>query len=83
MIACHWRQPIEGWPHSGDYVHDELSVKLPLARLSHYQDEDMVLDVWSSDAASVHRRGKLFKPFLLNNTIPDKTHTEQASTGFL
>lgn len=56
VIACHWRQPIEGWPHSGDYVHDELSVKLPLARLSHYQDEDMILDVWSSDGASVHRR---------------------------
>jgi SAM-dependent methyltransferase len=56
IIACHWRQPIEGWPHSGDFVHAELRATLPLARLSHYQDEDVLLDVWSSNAASVHRR---------------------------
>jgi SAM-dependent methyltransferase len=56
ILACHWRQPIEGWPHSGDFVHDELNATLPFARLSHYQDDDMVLDVWSSNADSVHRR---------------------------
>ena len=44
------------WPHSGDFVHDELNATLPFARLSHYRDEDMVLDVWSSNADSVHRR---------------------------
>jgi trans-aconitate methyltransferase len=56
ILACHWRQPIEGWPHSGDFAHVELNATLPFARLSHYLDEDMVLDVWSSDADSVHRR---------------------------
>jgi trans-aconitate methyltransferase len=56
ILACHWRQPIEGWPHPGDFAHVELNATLPFARLSHYLDEDMVLDVWSSDADSVHRR---------------------------
>jgi SAM-dependent methyltransferase len=56
IVACHWRQPIEGWPHSGDFVHEELRATLPFARLSHYQDEDMLLDVWSSNPGSVHCR---------------------------
>jgi SAM-dependent methyltransferase len=56
VVACHWRQPIEGWPHSGDFVHAELRTMLPFTRLSHYQDEDLLLDVWSSNPASVHRR---------------------------
>jgi hypothetical protein len=56
VIACHWRRPIEGWPHSGDHVHAELRAKLALPLLSHYQDDDMVLDVWSSNGAAVHQR---------------------------
>jgi len=56
LIACHWRRPIEGWPLSGDHVHRELRAKLTLPRLSCYQDDDMVLDVWSSSAQSVHQR---------------------------
>lgn len=56
LIACHWRRPIEGWPHSGDHVHRELRAKLTLPRLSCYQDDDMVLDVWSSNAESIYQR---------------------------
>ena len=56
LIACHWRRPIEGWPRSGDHVHGELRAKLMLPRLSCYQDDDLVLDVWSSSAESVHQR---------------------------
>jgi len=56
LIACHWRRPIEGWPHSGEHVHRELRAKLTLPRLSCYQDDDMVLDVWSSNAESIHQR---------------------------
>jgi hypothetical protein len=56
LIACHWRRPIEGWSHSGDHVHQELRAKLALPQLSCYQDDDMVLDVWSSNAESVHQR---------------------------
>ncbi len=33
VIACHWRRPIEGWPHSGDHVHAELRAKLALPLL--------------------------------------------------
>ncbi|MDN7177481.1 nodulation S family protein [Caballeronia sp. SEWSISQ10-4 2] len=56
LIACHWRRPIAGWPHSGDHVHGELRAKLALPLLSQYQDDDMVLDAWSSNGASVHQR---------------------------
>lgn len=56
LIACHWRRPIEGWPHSGDHVHRELRAKLALPSLSSYRDDDMVLDVWSSNPKSTHQR---------------------------
>jgi SAM-dependent methyltransferase len=56
VIACHWRRPIEGWPYSGDHVHDTLRAKLALPSISRYQDSDMVLDVWSSNGMSVHQR---------------------------
>lgn len=56
VLACHWRRSIEGWPHSGDFVHGELRARLDLPLLSHYHDDDMVLDVWSSNIASVHQR---------------------------
>jgi SAM-dependent methyltransferase len=56
VLACHWRRPIEGWPHSGDFVHGELRARLGLPLLSHYHDDDMVLDVWSSNGDSVHQR---------------------------
>jgi SAM-dependent methyltransferase len=56
LVACHWRRPIEGWPHSGDHVHREFREKLSLPLLSCYQDDDMVLGVWSSNAKSVHQR---------------------------
>jgi SAM-dependent methyltransferase len=56
VLACHWRRPIDGWPHSGDHVHTRLREQLKLPHLSNYQDDDMVLDVWSSNGASVHQR---------------------------
>ncbi|WP_158933975.1 class I SAM-dependent methyltransferase [Burkholderia sp. S171] len=56
LLACHWRRSIEGWPHSGDHVHQVLCANLALPRLSRYQDDDMVLDVWSSNEKSVHQR---------------------------
>lgn len=56
VIACHWRRPIAGWPHSGEVVHAQLRATLALSSISHYSDDDMVLDVWSSDQRSVHQR---------------------------
>jgi SAM-dependent methyltransferase len=56
LVACHWRRSIEGWPHSGDHVHREFREKLSLPLLSSYRDDDMVLDVWSLNANSVHQR---------------------------
>jgi SAM-dependent methyltransferase len=56
VIACHWRRPIEGWPHSGDRVHEQLRASLAWPSISRYTDDDMVLDVWSSDHRSAHQR---------------------------
>jgi SAM-dependent methyltransferase len=56
VIACHWRRPIESWPHSGDFVHDQLRASLTLPLIAQYKDDDMVLDLWSSSEKSVHQR---------------------------
>jgi SAM-dependent methyltransferase len=56
VIACHWRRTIEGWPHSGDFIHEQLRASLARPSISRYADDDMVLDVWSPDTRSVHQR---------------------------
>jgi SAM-dependent methyltransferase len=56
LLACHWRKPIAGWPYAGDYVHKRLADLMQWPRMSHYEDEDFLLDVWSPEAASVHTR---------------------------
>jgi O-methyltransferase involved in polyketide biosynthesis len=56
LLACHWRRPIEGWSYTGDTIHAELMDKLAIPLLSHYQDDDVVIHVLSSNAASVHQR---------------------------
>lgn len=42
VVACHWRHPVEGYPQTGDAVHQALT-RWP--RLSHVQEEDFLLDV--------------------------------------
>lgn len=56
VIACHWRQPIEGWSRTGDDVHAQLRSDLHGSLLAHYEDDDMLIDVWSPNGASVHMR---------------------------
>jgi SAM-dependent methyltransferase len=56
VVACHWRRPIDGWSRNGDDVHETLLDRLELPRLCHYQDNDLVLDVWTRDTRSVHQR---------------------------
>ncbi|MDR5818940.1 class I SAM-dependent methyltransferase [Caballeronia sp. LZ043] len=56
VVACHWRKEIAGWPRIGDDVHATLRDRLSLPHLCRYQDDDLVLDVWTRDARSVHER---------------------------
>ncbi|KXV15723.1 methyltransferase [Caballeronia megalochromosomata] len=56
VVACHWRRSIEGWIQNGDEVHARLRGRMSLPLLSHYWDDDLVLDVWTPDKRSVHDR---------------------------
>ncbi|MDR5741653.1 SAM-dependent methyltransferase [Caballeronia sp. LZ029] len=56
VVACHWRRPIEGWEQHGDEVHAKLRGRMSLPLLSHYWDDDLVLDVWTPDKRSIHDR---------------------------
>jgi len=53
FVACHWRHPIEGWTGRGDDVHAAFAARRRLHRLSHYEDADLLLDVWSNRAQTV------------------------------
>ena len=54
VLACHWRHPAEKHVHTAEAVHVALGAGLhPL--LTH-QEEDFLLDVWSSQPQSVARR---------------------------
>lgn len=65
VVACHWRHPVREHAQTGDDVHLVLDRVLGsagsagvdgLAEVGRYRDEDVVLQVWSTDAASVARR---------------------------
>jgi len=56
LLACHWRERIDGCTMSGDDVHRRLADKLALPHLVSYSDDDLRLDVWSLDGRSVARR---------------------------
>lgn len=56
LLACHWRYPIDGFESNGDRVHAVLQSRTGFHHLSHYQDADFLLDVWSNDAQSVAKR---------------------------
>jgi LmbE family N-acetylglucosaminyl deacetylase/SAM-dependent methyltransferase len=55
LLACHWRHPVADYPLSGDEVHARIA-RLGLRRLVSHEEEDFVLEVWSSDDRSVARR---------------------------
>jgi SAM-dependent methyltransferase len=56
VVACHWRRPIEGWSENGDEVHAMLRGRMSLPLLSHYWDDDLIIDVWTRDKRSIHDR---------------------------
>jgi hypothetical protein len=56
VVACHWRHPVGEYPLGGDEVHAVLNEVSGLRRLVFHQEEDFVLEVFSSDGLSVARR---------------------------
>ena len=56
VLACHWRKPIKGWPYTGDDVHKRLGKLIAWPHISHYVDDDFLLDVWTAAEGSVHDR---------------------------
>ena len=52
LLACHWRHPVADYPLSGDEVHGAID----LPRLVRHEEDDVVLEVFCLDPASVAAR---------------------------
>jgi hypothetical protein len=59
VVACHWRQPIEGCALGGDATHGALSEALGLPLTFSLEDPDFRLEIWSEDNRSVGQREAL------------------------
>jgi len=53
VLACHWRQQIEGCALNGDEVQRRIGYGLGLPSLTRVADADFQLEVWCDDAQSV------------------------------
>ena len=53
VLACHWRQQIEGCALDGDEVQRRIGNGLVLPNLTRVADADFLLEVWCDDAQSV------------------------------
>jgi LmbE family N-acetylglucosaminyl deacetylase len=57
LVACHWLGPIEGWPLTGQDVHDRLNAEAGLGTVVHHRERDFLLEVFAKPpAASVAQR---------------------------
>lgn len=59
VVACNWRDAIDGWGHRGDQVHRRFAEALDLPRLFAYEDDDFLLGAWSLDASTAAMRDGL------------------------
>ncbi len=59
VIACDWRDPIDGYDLRGEEAHRHFERALRLPRLFEYVDDDFVLTAWSADETSVAQRDGL------------------------
>ena len=53
VLACHWRQQIEGCALDGDEVQRRIGYGLGLPSQTRVADADFLLEVWCDDAQSV------------------------------
>lgn len=59
LLVVHWRRPVDGYPLSGDAVHEiigETSSGAGMRQLVDHREADFRLDVWSHDGRSVASR---------------------------
>lgn len=55
LVTCHWRHPVTDYPQTGDAVHARVAARLP--RLSRYEDEDLLLEVFGDGPGVARREG--------------------------
>lgn len=53
LLACHWRREFDAALQSATHAHALLDARCGLTRLGHYEDADMLLDVWTREPRSV------------------------------
>lgn len=53
LVACHWREEIEGCPLTAEQVHAQLDQQLQMHKLVEHVEPDFYLTLWARDAASV------------------------------
>jgi len=56
VVLCHWRWPVDDYPLSGDEVHGILRSRLNLEAISRLEEQDLLLEVLSTDIRSVATR---------------------------
>jgi SAM-dependent methyltransferase len=56
LVAAHWRHDVADYPLTGDQVHDIIAATSGLTSLGRYRDDDVVIEVFSTDGASVASR---------------------------
>jgi SAM-dependent methyltransferase len=56
LLACHWRRAFDAAPQTAANVHACLDARCALTRLAHYEDADLLLDVWTREPCSVAQR---------------------------
>ena len=56
VVACNWRDDIEGYGHRGDEAHRRFDRALGLPKVFEYIDDDFVLSGWSVETRSVAMR---------------------------
>jgi cyclopropane fatty-acyl-phospholipid synthase-like methyltransferase len=53
LLACHWRHAFDEAQQTAAHVHATLDARIGLTRFARYEDEDMLLDVWTREPYSV------------------------------
>jgi hypothetical protein len=48
LLAAHWRHPVSGYPLDGDRTNDIIGSTPTLHQTAHYQDGDVVIDVFEN-----------------------------------
>ncbi len=59
VVACDWRDPIDGYDVRGDDAHRHFERALRLPRAFEYADDDVLLTGWCADETTVARRDGL------------------------